>query len=86
MIQSNEALELLKRIDARQDKLITLLIGDLDKENPRARLPVLEASVDKHDARIDNLEDAKTKIITFSTIASFVIMALGRFLWPSSGH
>ena len=81
MEQRNEAIELLRRIDARQEKLITVLIGDLDHESPRARLPMLEAASQKHADDIDKLQTSETRIWTFSAIISFVVMALGRMIF-----
>lgn len=77
-----EALEILRRIDMRQERLITVLFGDLDHENPRARFPHMEAAVEATDQRVERLEHDRIRIYTFTGLAAFVLGLFSKlFIW-----
>lgn len=77
-----EALELLKRIDARQDKLITALVGDLDHEHPRARLPLLEAWSVEIEHRLEKVETRSTQMMAISAFVAFIAGLFSKiFVW-----
>lgn len=76
-------LELLKEIDRKQDKLIERLFGDLDIENPKARLPALEARItenalanEANGKRIRGLENDRIRLFSIGS----VLGAIGGFL------
>jgi hypothetical protein len=84
-----EALQLLKNIDerqermeTRQEKLITVLVGDLDHEHPRARLPLLEAWSSEIEHRLEKVETRSTQVMAISAFIAFVAGLLSKiFVW-----
>jgi hypothetical protein len=77
-----EALAILRRIDLRQERLITVLFGDLDNENPRARFPALESTAQITETRVERLEHDRIRIVTFASFGAFIIGLLSKlFVW-----
>lgn len=71
---SNEELMLkLDSMDRKSDKLIERLLGDLDHENPEARLPRLESARHDYGLRLTSLENDRVKVITFASLISAAI-------------
>lgn len=73
---STPEFELLKEMDRKHDKLVERLFGDLDNENPKARFPLLEATVADSNSRVRRLENDRIRIFTFGS----VLGALGSFI------
>lgn len=73
MNNDSQALELLKEIDRKQDRLIERLFGDLDNENPAARFPRLEAAQQDVDERVQSLETDRIRLHTLTAVISSII-------------
>ena len=72
-ISNEDLMKVMTKIDRTQDKFIERMIGDLDHENPEARLPRLESSAKDYGLRLTSLENDRVKVITFASLISAVI-------------
>lgn len=72
-VSNEELMRVLQGMDKKQDKFIERMIGDLDHENPEARLPRLESSSRDYGLRLSSLESDRVKVVTFASLLSGAI-------------
>lgn len=81
-VSNEELMVLLQKMDHQQEKFIERMLGDLDHENPEARLPRIERASISYGLRLTSLENDRLKVITFASLLSAVI-GWGIHLLPS---
>lgn len=73
MTSNEDILRAVQGVDGKLDRFITSMVGNLDHENPRARVVTLESESDDYEKRIRSLEDGRIRFMTITSIVSAVL-------------